>query len=110
MVTVRCPTCGKTIIWDDFQPTTIKCTGCGESFDVRQGLKDNILRREQEAGKEIYCCPHCRGRISRRWFIRCPSCNRYIFGRFTIHKNWLWVFACVAGYLLLTYYYIVFIQ
>ncbi|MCD6570839.1 MAG: hypothetical protein J7L53_09080 [Deltaproteobacteria bacterium] len=110
MVTVRCPTCGKKIVWDDFQPITIKCSECGETFNVHQALKDNIRRREQEAGRKTYHCPHCRGAISRRWFIRCPECGRYLFGRFTLHGNWLWVATLIIGYLLLTYYYIVFVQ
>ena len=106
MITLKCPSCGKKIIWDDFQPTTIKCPKCGETITVRQGLKDNIRIREKDSPDETFKCPRCNAPIKRRWFIKCSECGYWIFGRFSINGIWLFIGAILIGYSILSYYYI----
>jgi uncharacterized protein (DUF983 family) len=87
MFVVKCPTCGKKTVWDDFQPTDIRCGKCGERLNVHKELKRNISVREQTDVGIINYCPHCRGVVRRRWFIKCPNCNYWLLGPFSFYDK-----------------------
>ncbi|MGC9324620.1 MAG: hypothetical protein ACP5G0_07715 [Desulfomonilia bacterium] len=110
MLVVKCPLCGKRIIWDDFQPTEIVCPQCGERLDLHRSFKKNIELREMAEGKKIRYCPHCSERVSRLWFIKCRSCGYWLFGPITFHGKWPFILALIAGYLALTLYYVVYVR
>ncbi len=106
MISVRCPSCGKQLIWDDFQPASFRCTQCGTPLNVHQGLKANIRQRELVETGNLRRCPFCEGVVSRRWFVRCSACGHWLFGRFSIHGKWLFILNLAAAYLALTLYYV----
>ena len=108
MFIVKCPTCGKKIVWDDFQPTDIRCSKCGERLNVHNELKRNIDLREQgETGKILYC-PRCRGLIKRRWFMKCPHCNYWLFGPFSFYDKLALALLIGMAYIVFSVIYLVY--
>lgn len=87
MITIKCPACGNKMVWDDFQPVDIKCTKCGERMNLHRELKRNIEVREHGEPGLLYYCPRCRGVIGRRWFLKCPKCNYWVFGPFVFYDK-----------------------
>ncbi|HOJ15464.1 MAG TPA: hypothetical protein PLS81_03155 [Deltaproteobacteria bacterium] len=87
MMTVTCPTCGKKIVWDDFQPLEIKCSKCGERLNLHREFRRNIEIREHGLPGRRFSCPRCRTVISRRWFVKCPGCNYWVFGPFVFYDK-----------------------
>jgi uncharacterized protein (DUF983 family) len=80
MMTVTCPACGKKTVWDDFQPDEIRCSRCGERLNLHREFRRNIEIRERGVLGVRFYCPRCRGVIARRWFLKCPQCNYWVFG------------------------------
>jgi len=110
MLTVKCRTCGKKIIWNDFDGQTVKCQGCGDLIDVHESFKDNINIRINGEAKKKLRCPNCRGFIERRWFVKCPSCKRWVLGNMTMNSKVFFTTMIIITYLLLStlvYFYIV---
>jgi len=110
MIVMKCQTCGKKMVWDDFQPPDVRCTGCGEYLNVHASLRKNIELREMAQGKKIRYCSHCNGIVSRRWFIRCPHCRYWLFGPAYFHGNWPFILGLALIYLMFTAYYIAYIR
>jgi DNA-directed RNA polymerase subunit RPC12/RpoP len=110
MLVIKCPICGKRIVWDDFQPTDIRCSSCGERLNIHREFKKNIdLRNQTDAGK-IFKCPRCRGIISRRWFMQCPHCRYWLFGPFSFHGKWPFVLMVALVYIIFSVLYLVYIR
>ncbi len=105
MIIVKCPDCGRKIIWDDFQPTTIKCPDCGREFDVKEALRENIKKREEGLQARVFRCPHCNAILDRAWFIKCSNCGYWVFGSFSISSKVLFIGTVILGYLLLSWYF-----
>ena len=105
MITVKCPDCGKKIIWDDFQPMTIKCPDCGREFSVKGALRENIKKREGGIQAKIFRCPHCNATLSRRWFIKCSECGYWVFGNFSMNSKLLFIGVVILGYIFISWYF-----
>ncbi|HDP24341.1 MAG TPA: hypothetical protein ENN34_02750 [Deltaproteobacteria bacterium] len=110
MLVVKCPQCGKKIVWDDFQPVAFACPRCGERLNLHTSLKKNIEQREMSQQGTIRLCPHCEGIVSRRWFIRCPHCSYWLFGPVRFHGRWPFIMALVASYIAVTVYYVLYVH
>lgn len=110
MIVMKCPECGKKVVWDDFQPTDIRCPGCGKDLNVHACLKKNIELRELTQGKRIRHCSRCNGIVPRRWFTRCPHCGYWLFGPVSFHGNWPFFLGLAFIYLMFTLYYVIYIR
>lgn len=106
MIVMKCPSCGKKVVWDDFQPVDIRCPNCGETLNVHSSLRKNLELRELGQGKTIRYCPHCKGIVTRRWFIRCPHCRYWLFGPAYFHGNWPFILGLALVYSIVTLYYV----
>lgn len=93
-------------MWDDFQGDNIYCPKCQEQINVRQALRDNVETRQAGETRRSCCCPKCGGAVSRRWFIKCPHCGRWLFGPMGVSRGWFFVAAVAMVYLAFTWYYI----
>lgn len=108
MLTIKCPTCGKKTVWDDFQPTDIRCAKCGERLNIHRELKRNIEIREYgEPGKRFYC-PRCKGVINRRWFLKCPHCSYWLFGPFAFYDKLAAALLIGVAYIALSVVYLIY--
>lgn len=110
MIVMKCPTCGKKVVWDDFQPMNIKCPSCRHDLSVRTSLKESIERRKLQSGEKIHYCPRCKGIVSRTWFARCPKCRYWLFGPVNFHGNWPFFIGLSIIYLLFSLYYAFYIR
>lgn len=110
MIVIKCPMCGKKVVWDDYQPMQIKCPKCRHDLDVRSSYKENIRVRVEGEGPKIYRCPKCKALIRRRWFVQCGECGRFILGPVSFSGKWPFVLAVTAGYLAVTAYYWLYVR
>jgi len=110
MITITCPVCGTKVVWDDFQPSDIRCPKCRENLNLHRSLKDNLERREMEATGRKYHCPHCYGLVYRRWFIKCPHCGYWLFGKFNFHGKWYFIVSVIIAYLAFSAYFLIYIR
>ena len=110
MIVVKCRTCGKKILWDDFQPMKISCPNCRADVYVRTSLRQNIQERELKEGRKAHYCPHCEGLVPRRWFARCPHCRYWLFGPASFSGTWPFVLGLAVLYLMFTVYYLLYIH
>ncbi|HQH99949.1 MAG TPA: zf-TFIIB domain-containing protein [Deltaproteobacteria bacterium] len=110
MIVMKCPKCGRKVVWDDFQPMDIKCPGCRADLNVRTSLRESIERRRLQSGEKIHYCPRCKGIVPRRWFTRCPKCRYWLFGPVTFHGNWPFVIGISVIYLIFALYYAMFVR
>mgnify|MGYP000039619983 CR=1 FL=1 len=110
MIVIKCTTCGKKLVWDDFQSPDVSCPGCGERLNVHAGLKENLVERDRIEGKKIKHCSHCNGIVNRRWFFRCPHCKYLLFGPVSFHGNWPFILGLALIYLMFTIYYVIYIR
>jgi len=110
MLVLKCPVCAKKIVWDDFQPTEIRCPGCGENINVHSSLKKNIELRDIGADSKIFYCPKCNERLSRRWFVKCPRCNRLVFGSFSIPSKLPFLLVMIVSYIVFSIYYMMYLH
>ncbi|HPW69040.1 MAG: hypothetical protein WDA72_02455 [Desulfomonilia bacterium] len=111
MIVITCHSCGKKVVWDDFQPMHVKCPSCRADLNVKASLQQNIRDREmpQEGGK-IYRCPHCKGLVPRRWFVQCRHCSHWLFGPASFSGKWPFILGAAIVYLLFTVYYVLYIH
>lgn len=110
MIVMKCHSCGKKVVWDDFQPMSVRCPHCRAHLDVRSSFKQNIREREMLAARKTYYCPHCKKLVSRRWFIRCPHCRHWLFGPASFSGKWPFVLGLALMYLLFALYYVIYVQ
>jgi phage FluMu protein Com len=110
MIVMKCQSCGKKVVWDDFQPMDVRCPHCRADLNVRTSLKQNILDRELEEGRKFYYCPHCKGLVPRRWFIRCSHCQHLLFGPASFSGKWPFILGVAIVYLMFTLYYVIYIH
>jgi phage FluMu protein Com len=110
MIVMKCQSCGKKVVWDDFQPMDIKCPNCRADLNVRTSLKQNIRDREVHNSRKLYYCPHCKGLVPRRWFIRCAHCQHWLFGPASFSGKWPFILGVAIIYLLFTVYYVIYIH
>lgn len=110
MLVITCPTCGKKIVWDDFQPTEIRCSKCGEHLNLHREFKKNIEMRDQADKGRIIHCPRCRGIVNRRWFIRCTHCGYWLFGPFSFHGKWPFILMLALVYLVFSAIYAIYLR
>ena len=105
MIAVKCPNCGKKVVWDDFQPMSVKCPTCRTDIAVREAYKENIKERERDPNAVIRYCPHCHNVVPRLWFHQCGRCRYWLFGPINFHGNWPFVAGLAVIYLFFTAYY-----
>ncbi len=108
MIVIKCPTCGKKVVWDDFQPGVVKCPKCRQDISMMDSFKESIRIREFGEDQKKERCPYCKGDISRRWFVKCPKCSRFVFGNFSFSGKWPFMIGLAILYLLFSlffYYY-----
>lgn len=110
MITITCKTCGKKIVWDDYNLTDIRCPKCREKINVHESFRRNIEIREQIAEAGVKRCPSCGAVISRLWFITCPGCNRWIFGTRSINGKWFTALVFFILYLIFSAIFIVYLR
>lgn len=110
MIVMKCPTCGKNVVWDDFQPMNVRCPKCKTDLNVRTSLKESIERRNGQLKAKVYTCPQCKSIIPRRWFIRCRKCEYWLFGPVYFHGRWPFILGISIVYLLFSLYYALYIR
>jgi hypothetical protein len=110
MIAVKCPNCGKKVIWDDFQPLSVRCPKCRTDIMVREAFKENIRERERDPNLKISYCPKCRNIVPRLWFHQCGKCRYWLFGPLYFHGNWPFVAGLAVFYILFTAYYWIFLR
>ncbi|HNY64553.1 MAG TPA: hypothetical protein PKM41_03890 [Deltaproteobacteria bacterium] len=110
MIAVKCPNCGKKVVWDDFQPMSVKCPKCRTDISVREGFRENIRERERDPNAVIHYCPKCRSVIPRRWFHQCAKCQYWLFGPVHFHGKWPFVIGLAVVYMVFTAFYWLFIR
>ncbi len=110
MIVIKCHSCGKKVVWDDFQPMHVKCPNCRTDLSVKASLQQNIRDREIQEGRKFYHCPHCKGLVPRRWFIRCRHCHYWLFGPASFSGKWPFILGAAIVYLLFTAYYVLYIH
>jgi len=110
MLVIKCPMCGKKTVWDDFQPTDIRCGGCGERLNMHREFKKNIELRELGEQGKIFKCPHCRAIVSRRWFIQCKQCNYWLFGPFSFNGKWPFILGVAIVYIIFSIFYLIYVK
>lgn len=108
MITITCPSCGKKLVWDDFQPLQIRCTKCGERINVHKAFKQNIHVREHGSTRGRIVCPHCRAVIPRRWFVKCPSCGYWVFGKAAFYDKLATVILIGIAYIIFSAVYLIY--
>ncbi|HPC47890.1 MAG TPA: hypothetical protein PLW83_07575 [Deltaproteobacteria bacterium] len=108
MITVTCPSCGRKVVWDDFQPMEIRCTKCGEKINVHREFRRNIeIREHGRPGVRLYC-PRCRSVVPRRWFVRCPSCHYWVFGPLVFYDKLAAALLIGIAYIVLSAIYLIY--
>lgn len=110
MIVIKCPACGKKVVWDDFQPLSVNCPQCRQDLNVRTSLKESIERRMDPAGKKILRCPHCSGIVSGRWLTKCEKCGYRIVGPWSFSSWWPFSIALAVAYLMFALYYVLYIR
>jgi DNA-directed RNA polymerase subunit RPC12/RpoP len=110
MLVIKCSRCGKSVVWDDFQPTEIRCSKCGEYLNVHREFKKNIELRDQTGKGKIVYCPRCRGIVRRRWFIQCPHCGYWLIGPLSFHGKWPFVIIVAIAYLIFAALYALYLR
>lgn len=110
MIVMKCTTCGRNVVWDDFQPMNVRCPNCKSNLNVRTSLRENLERRKLQSGVKIYTCPRCKSIVPRRWFIQCRKCEYWLFGPLTFHGRWPFVLGLSIIYLLFALYYAIYVR
>lgn len=105
MLKVKCRTCGKETIWNDFQESTVKCPKCGDPINLHKSFKDNINLREFGEEKKKHRCPKCKNIITRKYIVKCPSCGRWVIGKYSMSGKWFVFTIIVIIYLLVSIIY-----
>lgn len=106
MIVVTCENCGRKIIWDDFQPTAIRCPNCDRLIDVHQSLRRNLTERARIEKQAFFRCAGCGAYVAARWFRACPECHRIMLGGWAVHRKWLGAFVLGVAYVIFTLCYL----